>query len=163
MLEAINLDQHAVALGNPVHPLALIDRAVALKHPATSMPPIVNEVTLILDPCRPANLGLALDYALFDRARIDSLERLFGLSKERDCSTPNFALFRDGDLPVAGAVLAPFHEVAGEDAPIVADQLTVAFGLTISKVPNVSPTVLVRLNSRSMLEAILEKALVDVA
>ena len=163
MLEAIDLDQHAVALGDTVHPLALIDRAVALKHPATSMPPIVNEVTFILDPSRPANFGLTLDYALFDRARIDGLKRFLRLSEQCDGASPDFALFRDGDLPVAGAVLAPFHKVAGENAPIVPDQLPVALGLAVSKVPYVRPAVLVRLDTRSMLEAILEKALVEVA
>ena len=163
MLKAVDLDQHAVALGDPVDPLALVDGAVPLEHPSTPVPLVVDEVTPILDPRGPANLSLPLDLALLDRARVDGLERLASLAEQRDRATPDFALFGDGDLPVARTVLAPLDEVAGENAPIVPDQLPVALRLTVAEIPNVRPAVLVGLHSRPVLESVLEEALVDIA
>ena len=60
MLEAIRLDEQAIATRPSIDPAALIHSAVSLQHPALAMAHISLKIALILDASRPCLLSLTV-------------------------------------------------------------------------------------------------------
>ena len=163
MLIAVNLDEHAVALGDAFDPLAFVHCTVSLEHPTAAMALIILEFAFVFDACRPTDLGYARKLSLVDVALVDGLNGLLRLAKECDRSPTHLALFCYRDLPATAAVFAALDEVSNKDAAVVADQLSVAFRMPIAEVSNETASVFVGLDTRAMLETVIEKAFINVA